>query len=154
MLHWYLRMLETGELLPGTNRNILQQTIGQVARWGREIRRVVQGKTTRSWLEESVNEKRMLDMISILDSANRIGTEEDSRFYGMFLGLVITCFDSVFYAQKHRKNLHLGKYKALFKLISDEIRRDTNREPSQLLFTASGELFIRTAPPEQKTEVK
>lgn len=105
------------------------------------------------WLENELEKDKLFDIAALTEITARIGTEEKDDIYEEFLGLLTDLIDNIFYCQKHRKNIHFGKYKALFKLIGDELKRDTNREPSQLWYR-DGQLWMRSMVPEPKTEVK
>lgn len=136
------------------NRNVIKETAGQLARYEREVRRATHGKHHKIYLDKNLKSEKLLDMCTVLDTMARVGAEEHTDTYQEFLGLVVDLVDRVFYAQKNRKNIHFGKYKALFKLISEEIRRDVNHEPNQLLFTNKGELYFRVVPPPVETQIK
>lgn len=111
-------------------------------------------RSNAKWLENELEKDKLFDVASLIELTARIGSEENTEKYDEFLALVVDLLENVFYAQKNRKNIHFGKYKALFKLIGDELRRDTNREASQLWFR-DGKLWMCAMVPDCKpVEVK
>jgi hypothetical protein len=153
--HHFIKLVaEHPKYIPEMNLNVVHQTLGQVERFKREIHRTTHDKHEKVYFTKNLKPEKLLDMATIIDAMARIGVEEHQGIYDEFLGLVIDLLDSVFYAQKHRRKMHFGKYKALFALISGELKRDVNHQPGQVLFTNQGELFLRTAPPQTETEIK
>lgn len=146
-------MLDHPELPDKLNRNVLRQTVDQLNRCVRELRRST-AEHHHFYLDRNVKRAKMLDLAIVIDCVARIGLEEGSDPYEEFLGLVLDCLDEVFYAQQNRRKMHFPKYKALFNLLIREIHADVNREPSQLLYTHDKQLYMRTAPPEAPTQIK
>lgn len=104
------------------------------------------------WLVKKPDDSKLHDVARLLDTLMRIGNEENSEIYDEFLGLVIDAIVNVFYAQTHRKNIHFGKYKALFKLFAEELRADVNREPGQL-WLRDGAIWLRSVPPNNPIKI-
>lgn len=96
------------------------------------------------WLSNDLDSSKLWDISAIDDLLIRIGTEEKPGFYEEFLGMLVSCLNAVLYMQENRKNIHFGKYKALFKLFTDEVMFDTNRVDGQLLFK-DGKIFIKSS---------
>lgn len=139
-----IKDLSTSKELPeGMNSNVLRQTLEQMDRFIREVRRTV-GKTN-TYLDQVPQGDKVIDSLNVLDVLNRIGMEESQAIYDEFLGMVVDLLDSVFYAQKNRKSIYFNKYKAFFQLVSEELRSDVNHQRGQLHFH-QGELFLRTTP--------
>lgn len=150
----YIQMLIPQKTLPsGMNRNVLKQTNDQLERFIREVRRTVP-EHKPNYMDRNLDENKLLDLATIIDSIARIGIEERSRFYEEFFGLLVDCIDVVFYSQQHRKNIHFPKYKALFQLFVSEMKSDVNKQPGQVFYSPKGELFLRTAPPIQSPQMK
>lgn len=150
----YLRLLMEHESLPnGMNRNILHQTLSQLERCIREVRRTAIPHEPH-YLDRNLKHAKLMDLATAIDAMARIGIEENPEHYEEFFGLMIDCIDGVFYAQQNRKKLHFGKYKALFQLFSDEIKADINGEGGQLVYTNRRELMVRLVKPESKHEIR
>jgi len=110
-------------------------------------------KNGPKWLEKELGKEKLLDVATIIEIMIRIGTEEDDTVYEEFLGLLVENINSVFYAQKNRKNIWFPKYKALFKLIGDELKADTNKLPGQVWYRG-GELWLRTSQPHREPKLE
>lgn len=151
----FIRILMKYPALPnGTNRNVIKQTHDQLEKCICEIRRTTVSHEPH-YLDRNLKEAKILDIATVIDAVARIGIEEGADRYEEFFGLVVDCIDSVFYAQQNRKNLHFGKYKALFKMLVDEIHADVNGKPGQLLYSGSKkQLFVRVADADQSEELK
>lgn len=100
-----------------------------------------------AWLERNLGEEKTLDVARLIDTLTRIGEEETDEKYNEFLGICIDVIMAIFYAQENRRNLHFGKYKALFKLFTDEMQADISRQPGQLWFR-EGKIWLRTSQPD------
>jgi hypothetical protein len=96
------------------------------------------------WLSNELNSSKLWDISAIDDLLIRIGTEEKPGFYEEFLGMLVSCLNAILYMQENRKNIHFGKYRALFKLFTDEVEADTNRVNGQLIFK-DGKIFIKSS---------
>ncbi len=139
------------QLPEGMNRNILKQTVEAMDRYAREIKRTV-GKTG-TYFDKYPNWEKVTDITTVAELVYRTGIEEGQSMYSEFQGILIDCIDTVFYSQKHRKNMYFAKYKALFNLIAEEIRCDANRQPGQIRFH-DGELFFRSVPPIHEPKIE
>lgn len=150
----FLEMLLGNEVLPnGMNRNVLSQTMAQLQRCIREIKRTVIPHEP-SYLDRNLKKEKILDLATIIDTVARVGIEEAGSKYEEFLGIVIESLDSVYYAQENRKGLHFGKYKALFKMFSDEVKADVNGTRGQMMYSnQSRQLFVRIAEADKQTEL-
>jgi len=104
------------------------------------------------WLVRKPDESKSHDVARLLDMLQRIGNEEGTEEYDEFLGIVIDSIHSVLYAQENRKKIWFGKYKALFKLFSDELRADVNKQEGQLFFK-SGKIWLRSSQPELPVKI-
>ncbi len=133
------------DLPTGMNRNVLKQTEEQLARCVREIRRTTPEHQS-IYLDRNLKFEKMLDIATTVFLVARIGIEEKDDIYEEFFGLIIDVADQVFYAQENRKKMHFGKYKALFKMLANEIKADVNRQQGQVLYTTNGDLYLRTTP--------
>lgn len=101
----------------------------------------------------TVSNQAMVDSATIIQQLCKFSGCEDDQEYIELFNIITTCIDNVLDARNKRSKVYFPKYKALIKLITDEVKRDTNREPSQILFRKTplapgGELFLRTAAPE------
>ena len=146
-------LAESKQLPAGFNKNVAKQTQEQLERFNRELIRT-SPKTTPNYLTKAPKVEQLNDIATLVELLHRINVEENQTVYEEFVGIVMDSLWSVFYAQTHRKNLHFGKYKALFKLFSDEVKSDVNHTPGQVLFTQKGELFLRTSAPVHKPNIK
>jgi len=151
--HFARLLLENGELSKGMNRNVIRQTLDQLERCVREVRRTAVPHNP-SYLDRNVKKEKLLDMATIVDLVARVGIEENKDRYEEFLGLVIDCLDEVFYTQSHRRNMHFGKYKALIWLLTDEIKADVNGTPGRVLFTNKRELYLKASATDPSHEIK
>lgn len=108
------------------------------------------------WLRKELDKKKLWDIAAVADIMTRINVEEKEEVYEEFMGMLIHCINTIFYAQQNRKTIHFGKYRALFKLFVDELHADVNQEPSQFWFRVrDGVLFSRTNPlPENPSQLK
>ena len=150
----FVRMLLDHETLPhGMNRNVLKQTVDQLERCVREVRKTAVPHNP-SYLDRNLKQNKVLDIATIVDAVARVGIEDGGEMYEEFQGLVIDVLDAVFYAQQHRRKMHFGKYKALFNLITSEIKADVNGTGGQLFFSPKKELFLRTQAPDHPHEIK
>ena len=99
-----------------------------------EVNSVVEVDPTFDFLVHMPSNDKVIDIARLLDTLIRIGAEEKTEVYNEFLGIIIDALVNTFYAQSHRKRIHFGKYKAIFSLIAEEIRRDVNKEPGLLWY--------------------
>jgi len=110
-------------------------------------------KSGPKWLEKELGKEKLLDVGAVIETMIRIGVEETDSIYEEFLSLLIECINSVFYAQENRKNIWFPKYKAMIKLIADELKADTNKQKGQL-WLRDGELWLRTSQPHHEPKLK
>lgn len=147
-----IRDLLTDEHLPvGVNRNVIRQTIEHLERFNREIKNNC--LPTRTFLSHNPKGHKVYDMATICELMMRIGCEEDTSVYDEFLGLIVDCIDTVYYSQQHRRKIYFGKFKAMFQLITAEMRANVNGEIGQMQYI-QGELFLRTTPPIHEPQIK
>ena len=138
------KIIERGTQLPESmNSNIPKQTLESMDRYAREVKRAI-GKTN-TYLDKLPRWEKVIDTVTVFDLLNRIGMEERDDKYEEFFGILVDCIDTVFYAQKHRKNLNFGKFKALFKLFTEEVRSDVNHESGVIQYF-KGELYFKSVP--------
>lgn len=151
----YLDLLMQYQTLPnGMNRNVLKQTADQLHRCVREVKRTTIPHNPH-YLDRNLKEPKILDIATVVDAMARIGLEESPDIYEEFLGLMVDCIDSVFYAQQNRKKMHFGKYRLLFESLSKEIKADVNGQPGQFFYNQhKKELYIRTDAPHHESEMK
>jgi hypothetical protein len=116
--------------------------VGQIK--GLEKRILAETDNQFPWLSNELDSSKLWDISALDDLLIRIGTEEKPGFYEEFLGMLVNCLNSILYMQKHRKNINFGKYRALFKLFTDEIEADSNRVDGQLIYK-DGKIFIKTS---------
>jgi hypothetical protein len=133
-----------GEDFSPEMQSATDQAIRAMGRFEKTVFREPAIKHNAKWLAKELEKDKMLDIAVITEMLARIGVEEKDSIYEEFQSMVISQIDSVFYAEKHRKNIYFSKYKALFKLISDELRRDVNKEPSVVRWH-NGELFLQVS---------
>lgn len=143
-------VLQDEGLAKSVNRNVLQQTIGQLGRMEREIRAI--SKPTGYYLDKHLRQEKLDNIVAMIDLMVRIGVEEKQQQYEKFTDILMDCIWAVLYPQKHRKNIYFPKYEALFKLYAEEMKRDVNGEPKQL-FLHDGALFMRTEVPEKEPKI-
>lgn len=105
-----------------------------------------------NWLRKEINKDKMLDIANATELILRIGKEENMARYEEFLSLLIDCLDTVLYTQKNRGNISFYKYKALFKLITSELKLDVAKQPSQVIFR-NGEIYLKTTAPDAPNEI-
>lgn len=146
-------LAESSQLPAGFNKNVAKQTQEQLQRFNRELIRTAP-KCNPNYLTKEPKVEQLNDVATLVELVHRIGAEENNNTYEEFLGIVIDSLWAVWYAQKNRKNLHFGKYKALFKMFADEVKADVNHTPGQVLFTQKGELFLRSSAPVHKPTLK
>ena len=146
-------LAESNQLPAGFNRNVAKQTQEQLERFNRELIRT-SPKVVPNYLTKAPKVTQLNDIATIVELLHRVGVEENQAVYEEFVGIVMDCLWAVFYAQSNRKNLHFGKYKALFKMFTDEVKSDVNHTPGQVLITQKGELFLRTSAPVHKPNIK
>lgn len=150
----FIKILLSHEKLPnGMNRNVIKQTLDQLDRMVREVRKTAIPHNPH-YLDRNLKQNKVLDLATIVDTVARIGIEDGGELYEEFVGLVIDCLDTVFYAQTHRRKLYFGKYKALFHLFTEEVKADVNGTGSQVYLSPTKELFLRTNPTDHKHEIK
>jgi hypothetical protein len=145
-------LLDHPAQVPGMNRGVLQQSVDQLNRCIREIRKNTLPHE-QTYLDQNLKPGKLQDIAAVIEVLSRIGIEEDQRAYEEFLGMILDLVDEVFYAQKNRRKIYFPKYKALFEIISKEIRSDVNDQPGQLLWQNKS-LYIRTAAPEVPHNIK
>lgn len=109
--------------------------------------------TDLKWLTQTLQKDKLFDIATIVELMAKIGYEEKQEEYEEFVGMLTDCLSAILYAQEHRKKIFFPKYKALFELMASELRADTNLQPGQLWYRF-GELFMRTAAPDHKSEMK
>lgn len=102
-----------------------------------------------SWLKVELSKSKVWNIGIIVELLTRIGEEEKDSTYEEFMALLIEAFSAIYYSQVKRKHMHFGKYRALFKVFTDELIADSNNEPGQVLFK-NGEIYLRTGQPEHK----
>lgn len=148
----FINDLLTDKQLPASvNKNVIRQTIDAIDKLQREVSRSI--PKAIPYLENRVSRDKIIDIATVIELMVRVGTEERPAMYEDLMGLMVDGFDNVLYAQKHRKSIYFGKYKALYELISNEIRNDVNKQPSQVQYI-QGELFLRTAVPPHNHKMK
>lgn len=138
------------ERVPATVLNGCYKTTMQI----NDLERKILNATPRngSWLRKEVQKDKILDIANATELILRLGKEENAERYEEFLSLLIDCLDTVLYTQKHRRNILFPKYKALFKLITSEMKLDVAGTQGQVIYR-NGEIFLRTAPPEAPNEI-
>jgi len=152
-LHFLHLLMKESNLPEKLNRNVLRESEEQIYQLVRELRRTAVDHLP-SYMDRNLENSKILDMATLVDIIGRIGVEMNDDVYEEFFGLVVDCIDAVFYAQQNRRNLHFGKYKALFKLFTDEVKADVNKQIGQVLYTADKKLFLRTGIPVQSPEIR
>jgi len=153
-------LLTDKQVPESVNRNIIRQTLEAIDKLQREVNRTI--PKSIPYLENRLHRSKIIDIANVQEMMIRIGVEEKPDVYNEFMGLVVDLLDSVYYAQKHRKNIYLPKYKALFKMIADELKTDVNHERGQVQYlitkntdgSTTSELFLRTAPPVHHPKIK
>lgn len=103
------------------------------------------------WFKVELDKAKVWDIGSIVELMTRIGSEEKESIYEEFLALVMEVLNAIYYSQVKRKHMNFGKYRALFKVFTDELIADSNRQDGQVLYK-NGEIYLRTAQPEHKEE--
>jgi hypothetical protein len=130
----------------------LTDGIDDTVRAVRDFEKTVFSNTPRleaEWLEKEIQKDKLSDVARIIETTLRIGGEEKAEVYDEFLEMLLDSIDTVFYAQKNRKGIHFGKYRQLFKMFTEEVKFDVNKQKGRLLFQ-DGSIYFRTAPPEYK----
>jgi hypothetical protein len=94
---------------------------------------------TYPWLEKETNIQ--WDIGAMADLMQRLSVEVKQPLYEEMVMLFTKAFNSVFYSQEKRKKLYIPKYKAIFQLIADEIKADTDGVSGTFLHF-KGETFI------------
>jgi hypothetical protein len=119
-----------------------------------ELERKILSATPRTgnWLRKEINKDKIMDVASVTELILRLGKEEKPAMYEELLSLIIDVMDTVFYTQKARKNIHFPKYKAMFKMITNELKMDVAGQQGQVIYR-NGEIFLRTASPDTPNEI-
>ena len=110
-------------------------------------------KAAEQWMRKELAKDKLNDIAQIISLMARIGTEERPEIYEEFLNIVVDCLHAILYAQKQRKVLHFGKYRALFKMFADEVVADVNGVKGQVIFQ-NKTIYLRTAPVEVPQEIQ
>lgn len=139
------------DIIPDTIRTGVTRVTREIV----ELERKILNHTDNQfpWLRKEVEKAKLWDIARVNDLMIRIGHEEDQEVYEDFVGMLIECITSIFYSQKTRKKLHLGKYRALFKIFADEVIADSEHRQGQIMH-CNGEIYLRTSPPEFEQELK
>lgn len=95
------------------------------------------------WLSAKVDISLKWPISSLTDLMMRINVEEGQGMYEEVLTMLTKLVNSVLYAQANRKKIYFGKYKAIFELIAEELKADTDKRPGLFLYHKN-ELFIRS----------
>jgi len=148
-----LRVLFQGRILKGYITDLLEsetvdpnlrlsahQTMGQVKRLESLIKQNTE-EGTYPWLEKDSDIK--WDIAAVADLMERIHIEEKQSVYDELLALLIQSLTAILYSRDNRKKIYFHKYKAIFQLIAEELKADTDRRSGTFLFD-KGELYIRT----------
>ncbi len=148
----FCRLAVSHDMVPNPVRGAASRVIGEIDAMDKKIGANCPGVYIK------VNNDTMMDAAALIELISEIGNDHDKQEYADMLNLITNSIQSIVYAQRNGKKLHVGKYKALTRLIADEIKRDTNREPSMVLFRKTpqcpnGELFIRASTPDCKPEI-
>lgn len=138
------------ERVPASIHNSCIRVSREVADLQRKILNMTPGNG--NWLRKEIKKDKMLDIANATELILRLGKEENPETYEEFLSLLIDCLDTVLYTQSNRRNIHFGKYKALFKLITSELKLDVAKQPSQVVYR-NGEIYLKTTAPESQNEI-
>lgn len=106
------------------------------------------------WLSKDPDVK--WDIAAVSDLMQKINIEEGQDMYEEFLGLLLKSLMSILYAQGQRKKIYFQKYKAIFQLLADELKADTDGQPGFFLYAAypghkEKELFVRAIKSDNQT---
>lgn len=113
------------------------------------------GKLQLQYIKCQLDKDKMYDIAMIIALMNRIGTEEKQEVYEEFMGLLVVMFDKVYYSQEKRKHLNFNKYKALIKIITDEIVHDTNHTEGIVMYNkSSGHLYFRSVKANNRVKIQ
>lgn len=127
------RMLGMIDTLPqGFNSNILKQTKEQLERFNREVIRTT--PKTGTHFDKPPKDEKLRNIVTVVDLLSRVAGEETPHTYGDLVDMIVDFIDTVYYAEGNRKNLNLGKYRALMQFIIKEMRNDVDKVPSSLVY--------------------
>lgn len=102
-------------------------------------------------VKKQLDKETTYDIATVIDLMRVVREEEGSATYEEFMGLIVSLLNSVFYAQSRRKNIHFPKYKALFDMIAQELKQDTDRKPGLFRYE-NGNIWFCTKSIEHKLE--
>ncbi len=120
------------DLPAGFNQNILKQTMEQLARFNREVMRTTEKNGT--YLDKTPKREKLINIVTVVDLMARIGHEETPHIYDDLVDMIVGVIDSVFYAQKNRRNIHVGKFRLLIEMIEKELRADVDKVKTPLMY--------------------
>jgi hypothetical protein len=98
--------------------------------------------TNADWMHQAWSKDILWSVLATTELLMKIGTEEDSRYYQEFTHLLIELVRSVLFFKDQRRNIHFGKYRKLFQLISDELKTDAVKQPGRFTYL-NGKLEMR-----------
>lgn len=99
--------------------------------------------TVTSRYSIELDKRNIWDINSLIELVVTIGNEEKPELYEEFLSMMMDCIGAILYSQVKRKNIHFGKYRALFKLFVEELDADANHQDGQFLYK-NGVIYLRT----------
>jgi hypothetical protein len=145
-----LDKVDETQLPEGFNSNILKQTKDQLERFNREVLRTTPKQGT--YLDKHPKDGKLTNLATVIDLFARIGYEESFHTYDDLINMFIDTLDLVFYAQRNRKNLHLGKYRTLLGLVEKELDADLNKKQSSFVYLNNKRqlAFVLGAEPEHE----
>lgn len=99
-----------------------------------------------------LDDEVLYNLSLLIEAEVRIAAEENSAAYLEFCNMLNGLLDSVFFSQKNRQRISFSKYKALFKLISDELKADVENHHGKFTYNREDGLCFSVT--EQHSPIK
>lgn len=124
------------------NKNVLRDAASANSRLVREIV-VGNNKGTKGiYLDVIPDEELIYNTSLLVDIMARFRHEESPKLYHEFCEMVTDTFDQVFWAHSNRRKMHFPKYRAILRLLVDELKADIAKYPGRFVFTNNRVLMI------------
>lgn len=149
--HHFMEMLESeSNSLSSTLKTAAYRVKREAVEFERKA--VIALSATHPELRKEIEKDKIHDIAVILDLLMGMGRGQKAEEYEEFLSMMLDLVKSITYAQIKGKNLHFGKYRALFTLIRDEMKFDVDELPSQFDFV-QGKLYPKFFTPAIREEI-
>lgn len=139
--------------IPEQLRTLHTQTIAKLNDFVAQSRKATPAHVNADWMEARISTEHLWNISLVVTLMLKVGSQEHSETYEEFMGLLVDSFERVFRAQKHRKKIYFPKYRALFKLIADELNRDINGESGKVWFK-DDHIFFRMSETDSPHQIR